>query len=138
MIIIHGLYIPITAAQLLRVAHDYHIAVHCTCSSVISCVRMLTPYDLRLFPRFPNLRFSRSVVDLFSCVRSSRFSLCVRSSSFYVIAYFPLPIAALSPSSGRHSCSLCVRLSPFCSSTPLPLLALSPHVLVCFLLLYPP
>ena len=64
---------------------------------IISNARMFTPYDLRLVPRFPDLRFSRSVVDLFSCVRSSRFSLCVRPSSFYGIAYFSLPLYPLLP-----------------------------------------
>ena len=58
---------------------------------------MLTSYDLRLVPRFPDLRFSRSVLDLFSRVRSSRFSLRVRPSSFYGIAYFSLPLYPLLP-----------------------------------------
>ena len=54
----------------------------------LSHVRMLTPYDLRLVPHFSDLRFSRSVLDLFSRIRSSRFSLYVRPSSFYAITSF--------------------------------------------------
>ena len=64
---------------------------------MIMSVRMLTLYDIRLVPRFPDLRFSQSVLDLFSRVRSSRFSLCVRPSSFYGIAYFSLPLYPLLP-----------------------------------------
>ena len=35
-------------------------------SDSVVYVRMLTPYDLRLVPQFPDLRFSRSVLDLFT------------------------------------------------------------------------